>query len=333
MTFDAAVAVVEAARTPADLFGRADPARTYRRLSRVLHPDVAPADRAATATAAFARLAELWSGHEQAQVITTARHRYVVAGPLGTDDPADLAQLYQVRHTGGEAVLKVARAPADNDLLAREAEALTRLAREGDPKFHAYTPRLIETFTLEDPATGHRRRANVQEHCAGFVSLAQVASAFGDGVDPRDVAWMWRRLLVALGAAHRVGLVHGAVLPEHVLIHPEEHGLVLVDWCYAATRSGQHLPALVARYRAAYPPEVTARQPATPATDLYLASGLMLRVMGARAQPALRRFARGCRLAAPRLRPQDAWALLAELDALLADLYGRRRFRPFALPT
>ena len=33
---------------------------------------------------------------------------------------------------------------------------------------------------------------------------------------------MWRRLLVAVGAAHRAGVIHGAVLPEHVMIHPPE---------------------------------------------------------------------------------------------------------------
>ena len=62
------------------------------------------------------------------------------------------------------------------------------------------------------------------------VNLGDIASG---GVDPRDAAWMWRRLLVALGFAHRAGVLHGAVLPEHVLIHPGEHGLVLVDWCYS----------------------------------------------------------------------------------------------------
>jgi hypothetical protein len=67
MSFEAAVAVVEAAHTPADLFGGVDPARTYRRLSRLLHPDVAPAGRGAMATAVFARLAELWTVHREAE--------------------------------------------------------------------------------------------------------------------------------------------------------------------------------------------------------------------------------------------------------------------------
>jgi hypothetical protein len=124
--------------------------------------------------------------------------------------------------------------------------------------------------------------------------------------------------------------VHGAVLAPHVLIHPAEHGLVLIDWCYSVT-PGVRIPALVSEFRDDYPPEVTGRQPAGPATDIYLATVLMRRLMRD-PPPALRRFADGCLYDAPRMRPQDAWALLAEFDELLEDLYGPRRFRPFAMP-
>jgi serine/threonine protein kinase len=142
---------------------------------------------------------------------------------------------------------------------------------------------------------------------------------------------MWRRLLVALGHAHRCGVVHGAVLPEHVLIEPAEHGLTLVDWCYS-TAPGGKVPALVERYRDWYPPEVPAGQPVGPGTDIYLAGECMRRLMGRRAHPRLLAFARGCALPQLRRRPSDAWRLLGEFDELIEELYGPRKFRPFALP-
>jgi hypothetical protein len=69
-------------------------------------------------------------------------------------------------------------------------------------------------LTSEDVITGLQRRANVIGRLTGFRTLAQVRAAYPRGVDPRDAAWMWRRLLVAVGAAHRAGVIHGAVLPE-----------------------------------------------------------------------------------------------------------------------
>ena len=329
MTFPEAVSLVDGARTPEELFGTSRPSTVYRNLARLLHPDSVPPSQKAAATAAFARLSTLWARHEGrlTSVLITPKHRYTVGARVAV---GDLASLYAARVDGDDVLIKVPRRPADNDLLEREATALATLAADGDPKYRAYVPRLVESYRQEEPATGARRTVNVLRRCTGFVPLSRVAAAYPQGVDPRDVAWMWRRLLVAVGYAHQVGIVHGAVLPEHVLIHPDEHGVVLVDWCYA-TAPGATVPALVTRHRSLYPPEVPAREPASPATDIFMATACMRQLMGRRAHPALVRFAAGCTLGPPRMRPQNAWHLLGELDDLLHNLYGPRTFRPFTL--
>jgi len=322
VTFDEAVGRINAATSFAQLIeGNAEPGLAYKKLVKIVHPDVAPAGRSASATAAVARLSRLWAARD-AQVLTTKRGNYRVGALVAA---GDIANLYAV--DGDAALLKLPRLPADNDLTAAEAHALSTLEQDGDPKFRAYVPRLIESFTHEDPATGVRRTANVLARQRGFVSLAEVADAYPQGLDPRDAAWMWRRLLAGLGWVHRAGLVHGAVLPGHVLIHPGEHGLVLVDWCYSVV-SGQRIPALVASHRADYAPEVARKEPATAATDIYMASLLM---RGLVRHEALQRFADGCLYDAPRMRPQDAWKLLAEFDELIENLFGPRRFRPFTV--
>jgi hypothetical protein len=62
-----------------------------------------------------------------------------------------------------------------------------------------------------------------------------------------------------------------------------------------------------------------------------MATGLMTRLVGNGLPKAMKRFADGCRYDAPRMRPQDAWALLGEFDELLHKLYGPRTFRPFVI--
>ncbi|MBE1535068.1 protein kinase family protein [Actinomadura algeriensis] len=327
---DDALTRLDAARTPADLFGAdaAEAARRYRRLARAVHPDAT----GGRTHDAFTRLNALWRAYHgaDAATITGGRHAYRLDGdPIG----GDVAELYPARTDGGTRVLlKMPRDPRDGDLIEREATALRRLATHGERRHRAYVPRIVETFRHRDAVTGAQRRVDVLRELGGFHDLARVRRAYPGDLDPRDAAWMWRRLLVALGFAHRAGVLHGAVLPEHVMIHPDEHGLVLVGWCNAVTGPGGRVPTMVDRHAGLYPPEVPGREPATPGTDLFMATRCMTGLMGDRTPPAMRAFARGCTLPAPHRRPSDAWRLLAEFDDLLERLYGPRRFRPFHLP-
>ncbi|WP_326645583.1 molecular chaperone DnaJ [Streptosporangium sp. NBC_01755] len=320
-----AIALVTAARTPDDLFGGDLPHRAYRRLARLLHPDLSPGAEAAEA---FARLAELWAargaasgratGRATETVITTGRGTYRIGSVFRRGASAVLYE------SGPDTLLKLPRSHADNDLMRREADALETIARDGDPLLLPYVPRLVDSFRHR--CAGVERRANVISRApGGFVSLDEVRRR-RPVLDARDVAWIWRRLLVAVGAAHRAGVVHGAVFGHHVLVHPVDHGLVLVDWSQSVPL-GTPITALVTRHRDDYPPEVPARKPATPATDIHLATRSVAALMGGHAPTPIRRFVRGS-LMSP---PGDAWRLLGELDDLLDDLYGPRKYRPLHL--
>jgi hypothetical protein len=293
LTFADAVRLIDDATTYAEL-RRSVPGDAYRLLVKIIHPDTVDNLRKDSATTAFLKLSQLHDGQ------------------FDKAHEGDIADLFLDREGR---LVKVPRSPADNDLMEAEAEALRRLHDHGDPKFRPYAPRLLESYVHED-ADRRRRRVNVLERLDGFVPL----SSLGRTIDWRDAAWMWRRLLVGLGWAHQAGVIHGAVLEEHVLIHPAEHGLALVDWCY----SGSRPKAIVKHRQHAYPPEIK-KKTATPATDIFMATGLMTRLIGPGIPGQLRRFADGCAYDAPRMRPQDAWQLLGELD----DILGPRTFRPF----
>ncbi|MEU5944059.1 serine/threonine protein kinase [Micromonospora sp. NPDC047465] len=316
-----AIRLVAAARTDADLFGADEPARRYRELVAALHPDRVPADSAvrAEATDAFVRVTTRWRARR-----VTVLGGYRIGAPAHS---GDLADLYDV---GADRLLKLPRRPTDNDLMAREAHALRALAERGDPRYLPYVPRLVEEFRHRDPDTGAERRITVLATAPGLHDLTEVRRAYPDGLDARDAAWMWRRLLVALGLAHRAGVVHGAVLPPHVLIEPDGHGVVLVDWCFSVVDGGT-VPALVPGHEDWYPAEVVAKRPCGPGTDIAMATRCMTWLMGPRAPRELLAFARGCLRPALNARPGDAWRLLRELDEVLDRLYGRRTFRPFTL--
>jgi serine/threonine protein kinase len=279
--------------------------------------------------------------------IQSAQRSYDVGDVLGSGPLATWYHCrYDTRKGQNAGIFKVATSPSDNDLLAAEVAALQHLRspeRAGDEKFWPFLPEPVESFLYDDRSTGPRR-VTVLAAMDGFVTLEQVREAYPHGVHPKDMAWMWRRLLYILGYVHARGVIHGAVLPPQVLIHPEGHGVVLADWCYsviAPAQSGRHIPAIVEAYETWYPPEVFKKQSPTLSVDILMAARCMVQLVGGDpatgrlprgVEPQLQAFFQGCMLPSPRQRPQDAWALQREFDQLIERLWGRRTFRPFDLP-
>ena len=346
---DQVIAELEAAREPEEVFGvhgatqmerRRHAKRRYRALARMVHPDVNPDEP--RATEAYRRLSVLWEralsfldggtyGERRSPTVVVRTKRgveYVVEDRFAAGEICDL---FHVRYRTEMGLLKVARHPRDNDLVQAEARTLRRLHREGGDRIPAFLPELVDSIGFR-ASGGIVRRGNVLDRLDGFYSLAAVRDAYPRGVDPRDMAWMWRRLLFILGAAHRVGIVHAAVTPDHVMIHPEEHGLVLVDWAYAVA-PGERARAVSRAYRDWSAPELLERKPLTSETDIFMGARAMLSLtrFGTMPRP-LRAFFNACAISQAK-RPEDAWALQATFDEVLERLYGPRRFRPFTMPT
>jgi hypothetical protein len=359
-----AAARVAAASSYRALFGSdgATLKQTYRELARILHPDLyLEAVDKAFAQRAFQRLQQLYDeatraashgafGDAPLAIMQTARGSYEF---LRLQETGDLCDIYAVAATlkGGEeysALGKVAHMAADNDLLRAEALAIGRLrSSSGDPKRFAFIPELLDTFMYSE--VGKPRRAtNIIARLGGFYSLEQVQAAYPGGITSLDMAWMWRRALAALGYAHGLGIIHGAVVPRHIMIHPEQHGFVLVGWLYASiTDNGAHPPikAIVEQYRAWYPEEVLAKRPPNPATDIAMAARAMVAVLGgdpltgslpeATIPKPIRAYLQGCLAPKQTMRPDDALGLLEEFDELLERLgtpYYPRRFHSFTMP-
>ncbi|WP_434439010.1 adenylate cyclase [Lentzea sp. E54] len=325
-----ALELVERAGSAEGLFGprTADPAqrkqarRLYRTLASVLHPDVVgPGNtRAHAAAAMLTRLHHEWTQSTTVEM-RTETGVYRIGEPFAA---GSIANLYEA---DGPYVVKVVRNPALNPLLHGEWQALRALESFTDQNqwLRPFYPRLLDTSG--DVAKGSRAFTVLDPLLDGFVTLADVRRAFPEGLDGRDYAWMHRRLLKALAGAHQIGLVHGAVTAENVMVHPRQHGIVLAGWSFAV-EEGQRL--LATSRTITYPPEVEAGEPVTAATDVHMAHALMLDLL-AHNEHRQKAFARGCLQDRPSRRP-DAVDLLGEYDDLLEDLYGARVFRPFVLP-
>jgi serine/threonine protein kinase len=174
---------------------------------------------------------------------TVAKRTFHLARKLFSGDIADFYSAYGASHPHGaqEKVLaKIARDPRDNDLLANEIAILNALYPKGqkNEKFYRYLPRVVDTAWLPD-----HHLAMFLPYYEGYVSLADIIAAYPGGIDFRDMVWMYKRLLAGLGFVGARMVVHGAVLPTHVLVHPTEHGAKIIDWSYALNFAALAKPA------------------------------------------------------------------------------------------
>lgn len=274
--------------------------KVFLHIAKAVHPDTTTGTTdAKQADIAFKKLAHWW-GQAQAKIsngtydradtsasliIQTASGQYTLERPLFQGDLCNLYLGTAINAKGRQRViLKIPMQPQDNDLVANEARILKHL-REGNNYKAArhFTSQLVDAFPYEERATGIMRQITVLASINGLFSLHEIKKAYPRGIDARDMAWIWRRLLIALDFAHTNKVIHGCVLPTHILIHPEQHGVVLIDWSYAILdpiTTHTWISAISTPYREWYPAEVFAREEPQPGLDIYLAGLCMIDLLG-----------------------------------------------------
>ncbi|MCP3143529.1 protein kinase family protein [Pyxidicoccus xibeiensis] len=276
--------------------------------------------------------------------VTVAGTRYVLLGRLGRGDSSDVFLARRDARITELVVLKVVRALSDADLLTREYEILEALQRseaQGAEHFSRLLPRPVARGPVKDPE-GTPRAAAVYRWHSGFQhAFTEIREEYSSGVDPRAAVWMWKRLLELLGFVHRAGYAHGAVLPPHLLVHPRDHGLMLVGWASAVRyTTRQKLPAFSAAHRDFYPQALLRGETPDPTTDLVMSARCIAWLLGG--DPVSGAMPGGVPPAlADLLRRQcdekpaeaaDAWRLKELVDQAARESFGPPKFIHFTMP-
>lgn len=241
----------------------------------------------------------------------------------------DIAEIHEGEYGGERVIVKTAMDAANNDLIFGEAAMLSRLLpSEYDPnilpslediakmQFSAYLPRHVAT-SVDDQG----REYNVLKPLDGLYPLSQIVADLGP-LNAKDLAWIWRRVLTAIGHVHRQGIVHAAIYPEHIMIEPTQHGVVLIDWCYAR-EIGQPAVAYISKYHDSLPREILRKRGLTSGTDVKMATQAMLSVVDQGSlPPVLKSFTQACMNGV-----EDAWLCKEKFDVLIERQWGKRTFR------
>ncbi len=144
----------------------------------------------------------------------------------------------------------------------------------------------------------------------GCYPIMEVLSTHPKGIDGRDWAWMVRRILRVMATAESAADIG----PQNLLVHPEGHGIVLLDWDLASQRD-RSLDQLVELME-----DILVESKDSEEQKRFMA-------MSARYRENIQKLFRDGKSS----EPHSFQSTLEEYDLKIGRLYGRREFRPFAL--
>ncbi|MBI5529232.1 MAG: serine/threonine protein kinase [Deltaproteobacteria bacterium] len=212
---------------------------------------------------------------------------YVLEGLLAQGDSTDVYRARWSMRLGELVIVKVLRSLGDADIMRREFEMLGGLRGTPGPTgvyLASVLPDPIGMGPVKDE-TGRERLAAVYRWRSGYIhTLDEVGRAHRGGIPGPVVVWIWKRLLEALAFVHDAGVVHGAVIPPHVLVHPRDHGAALLGWGTATRISveggDQRIPALSRAWLVFYPEETKSARAAAQPTDVVMSARCALAAAG-----------------------------------------------------
>lgn len=333
-------------RSAKELYG-SDPHETYRAFVRLAHPDRNPGDKKAEDL--FKEVTKLFESLEEKPVVIKSPKRvYTIVKLLKVGDVSDI-HLAQSETDDGilhDYIVKISRIDEAYKMLDNERKIVGELlTAAGDTTYRKYFPTLVESFPAHDKI---QKRVNVfTAYSSNDIFTGEEIHEKIPALDGKHLAWMFKRMLTAVGFAHRQGYVHGAVLPCHVRFDIKNHGVQLTSWGHAVPL-GSKITTISKKYKDWYPPEVLEKKAATPSTDIYLVAKTILYLAGVDPNKAFKldtkqvplkeqRFFQSCVLPGAKMRPSDAWKLEEEFTELLKEQYGlhkygKPKFVPLIMP-
>jgi hypothetical protein len=182
---------------------------------------------------AWLRAADLDGDHPY----SCAGQRYRVIDTLGQGPHARVVLAERAGVLTERVVIKVPHDDGAAVRLRRESDVLKQLQQETRAGAAYFTQRLPQLVAIGKNGSSDGSNSSdimVLRHPTGFWgSLAAARLNYPGGIDARHVVWMWRRVLEVLAYLHDGGWAHGAIHPDHLLVHPRDHGVLLIGWADA----------------------------------------------------------------------------------------------------
>ncbi len=237
-------------------------------------------------------------------------------------------------------LIKILRDIKDKEPFNNEWHTLQRLQKSNAPGADTFTQLIPQPVIHGELPTG--QQVSIFRRASGFQhTFKDVIQAYPNGIAPQASIWVWRRILEVLSFIHASGMAHGAVLPEHLLVQENEHGVRLVGYS-AAGPLNENLRSISSEYEFYYPKPAHSALALTAQLDLVMSARCMAAILGGDPQTAdlpqtvptalagiIQRIAHSD---PARTASEDAWAIREELGQIARDVFGPPMFNPIVMP-
>lgn len=276
--------------------------------------------------------------------ISLGDRHWALGQQIGRGEISDVYKGQRARWPTELVIIKILRDQKDRETFDNEWNVLQTLHQSkarGADDFTALLPQFVFHGEISADANSGKR-ASIFRWISGFQhTFEDVMRAYPQGIPPRASIWVWRRILETLSFVHASGMVHGAVLPPHLLIQENDHGVRLVGYG-SAGRVGEKLRTVSQTYASFYPQAGRSPLTLTPQLDLAMSARSIIALlggdMGAATLPAavpapladvLQRVAR----TDPTGTRENAWEIRTEIGELAKQIYGPPQFAPIVMPS
>lgn len=242
-------------------------------------------------------------------------------------------------------LLKILRDPRFTSQFDNEWNAIQTLQESDAPGAAVFT-RLIPQPVIHGTSKKGSfadKHVNIYRWAGGFRhTFEDVLNTYPQGIPAQASIWIWRRILEVLSFIHASGMAHGAILPAHLLVQDNDHGVRLVGYSLAG-RLGQKLQPTSPGDASFYPARKRFRSKLSRQLDLVMSARCVIAILGGDPAtaalpdtvpaPLAEILQRSALSKYNDLASEDAWAIREELGEIAKTAFGPPAFIPIVMPS
>lgn len=295
----------------------------------------------------FHKAFQIWNAPETygtGSYLSIGDNHWSIDRLLSTGETCDVYSGRRARWPTELVVLKVARKKQDASILEHEWDVLKVLKKSeapGTETFSALLPQPVR-HGLSTGGSFIGQPVNIFRWAGGFYHTAgDVINTYPQGIPPRASIWIWRRTLEILSFIHASNMAHGAIVPSHLLIQENDHGVRLIGFSRAG-RNGEILRAAMPRDEQFYPVSSQMERKLSNQLDIVMSARCIIALLGGNpvdgsipdSVPELlaNTIRRTAMAKSDDADCQNAWALHEELGRMANKVFGPPKFIPIIMP-